>query len=455
MGLSSSMFDKYVLLSLKRRLFSGGAWAFAGRVGTMFFGLASNALLARLLSPQDLGTYFLAFSVASFGAMAGSLGLNQAAVRLIAESLGTGQFGRTRRVVGAVIVLGVLGILIIGCLYLLLLGRFLGTDLFDAPSLVAITWLVAGWMAVLTWQEILSGVFRGFHDIRWATVFGGLMTSVLLATSLLLLWLFQEESTLATVVLLAIVSGGASALLGGWLLRLKVTSIPLEGALNQRAFKTVAGVAWPLLITNLTLFALMQVDLWILGAFRSQEEVAIYGAAARLAALVVAPLAVVNAVVPPLIAEMYAQGRRGELERMLRFTAALAAAPALLTVLGFTILGVPILTLVYGGYYREGTVVLALLSLGQMASVLTGSCALTLMMTGHQVTSMIITVAAGVLMIIVALQVVDPYGATGVAVATCGGLVFQNVVMWLMAKRKTGIWTHFSFSVLRSIRGFS
>jgi O-antigen/teichoic acid export membrane protein len=426
---------------------------------TMLTGLFSNALLARLLSPQDLGSYFLAFSIASLGAMAGSLGLNHAVVRFVAESMGLGRFGRTRRVIAIVLGLGMLGSLGMSFAYLFL-GDLLGTTLFQARALAAVTGLIAGWIVAISLQEILSGIFRGFHDIRFATIFGGfgglggVAAGVLFIASLALLWVLEGQTKLATVMFLAVSSGCASALLGSWLLRHRAMSLPLGGADSQVGFMEILRVAWPLLVTNISVFALVQADIWILGAFRPQEEVALYGAAARVAALIWTPMVIVTAVVPPLIAEMYAQRRRRDLERTLRFTATLASIPAFLALIAFALLGEPILTLIYGDYYgvHDGTVVLTLLSIGQTVGVFTGACAMTLMMTGHQMISMAVTIATGVLTIIADLGVVDPYGPTGVAAATCGGVILQSVLMWLMARRKTGMWTHFDFRVFRSIR---
>ena len=83
------MTGSFTISSLsKERILSGGLWAFGGKAAMAPTGLASNVLLARLLSPQDLSAYFLAFSVVSFGAVLGSLGLGQTVVRLVAESLG-------------------------------------------------------------------------------------------------------------------------------------------------------------------------------------------------------------------------------------------------------------------------------------------------------------------------------------------------------------------------------
>jgi O-antigen/teichoic acid export membrane protein len=429
------------VISLKKRLLSGGAWAFAGRVGMVVVGLVSNALLARLLSPQDLGAYFLAVSIMLFGATAGSLGLNQAVVRFIAESLGNKQFQRARRAVVLASGYGALGAFGVGLAYLLF-GHLIGRDLFGAPALVSVTGLVAGGIVAMSLQQLLAEVFRGFYDIRLASLFGGLSSAIFLVTCLGLLWALEGQATLVVVMFLSAGSSFASVFLGGWLLRRKVTALPREGTEGWIRHKHILRVAWPLLITNLALLILTQADLWILGAFRSQEEVAIYGAAARVVFLLAMPLLVVNLVVMPLIAEMYAQGRRTELERTLRASATLAGIPASLTLLGFVLLGAPILGLVYGDYYRAGAVVLTLLSLGQLVNVWTGSSGITLMMTGHQFVMMAITVVCGAVTIATCLGVVGQYGSTGVAAAAAGGLALQSVSMWLGAKATTGMWTH-------------
>jgi O-antigen/teichoic acid export membrane protein len=435
------------LPSLERSLLSGGTWAFGGKALTVLVVLASNALLARLLSPEDLGAYFLAFSVVSVGALAGSLGLNLSVVRFVAESIGLNQTDRARRVVGVVFCLGAVGALVVGLLYLSL-GDFVGESLFGAPNLAAITGLVAGWMAVMVLQMLLAETFRGFNDIRLATLFSNLVTGVLLTACLALLWLLREEATLATVVLLAAASSFASTSLGGWLLYCKLTTFFPRGTKSRVRIGEVLSVSWPLLITNLTLFAVAQADVWVVGAFRPQEDVAIYGAAVRTVSLILMPLVIVDAVVSPVIAEKYAQRRREELENTLRTTATVAGIPAFLTLAVFILFGGPILGLVYGDYYRQGALVLALLSIGQIATVWSGSCRLTLTMTGHQTMLMVISTIGGVAMLVAALGVVGPYGTTGVALTASLGLALQHLLMLVAAKYTTGMWTHASFEGL-------
>ncbi len=438
---------------LKRRLLSGGAWALGGRALLAVTGLAVNALLGRLLAPEDLGVFFLAFSIVLFCAILGSLGLATAALRFVAENLGLNNPGQIRSVVVKVFALGISGSLAASLAYLLF-GQAVVASLFRVPALTAVAGLMAVWILATTLQHLLAETFRGFYDIRLATIFGkstagfgSLATGVLLAIGLAAMWIFEGSASFTSVVYLSLGSSVAGMLLAAWFLKRKVAALPTTpepgGDVRTSRILTVAG---PLLVTDLTLFALTQADLWIVGAFLPQSDVAVYGAAVRLVTFVILPLLIVNAVVPPMISDKYAQGRTAELQNLLRATATLAGLPALFVLGGFILFGEAILGLVYGDFYREGGTILVILTLGYLVSTWTGSCAITLALTGHQKMLMTITIITGALMITGGILSVNRYGMAGVAVATALGIALQSILMLLGARFATGMWTHISIT---------
>ncbi len=135
-----------------------------------------------------------------------------------------------------------------------------------------------------------------------------------------------------------------------WLLYGKISSLgPSEGAEAEEpvSAKEVLEDAIPFLAIALTSFVLLSADIWILGALGSGTDVAVYGAASKLVTFVAMPLLIVNLVLPPIVAEMYAQGQTGRLERTLRTFSTLAGVPSLLVLIVFMLLGGPILGLVY------------------------------------------------------------------------------------------------------------
>jgi O-antigen/teichoic acid export membrane protein len=322
----STVVDYLGASTLRRRLLSGSTWALGGKIGAATIGLVTNGVLTRLLTQQEFGVYLLAFSIISLGAVIASLGLPKTVLRFVAESMTLGQPGRARRAIYTALGLGVLGTLIISLAYLFIIGDLVSRHLFDSSALVAVIGLTAGWMAISTMQEIMAETFRGFHDIRMATLFGGLATGgksaglimrvVLLACLALLGLTSGWDTDLRTVMLASIGSGAASSLLAAFFLHKRVASLGRQGAEDPISTKDTLRDAFPILAISLTSFVLLSAaDLWILAYFRSDAEVGVYGAASRLVTLIAMPLLITNLVLPPIIAEMYAHGRTVTLER--------------------------------------------------------------------------------------------------------------------------------------------
>lgn len=425
---------------VKRRLVAGTAWVLAGRAVGTLVSLLISAMLARLLSPADLGTYFLVFSLVSTAAVVGQLGLNRAVVPLVARSLANGNAGRAKGAAMSAVHLGLLGALGVALILLLGPGDWLVTDLMQTPSLKPLLGYAAAWALLLALTGLLAEIFRGYHQIAGATLFGGLAANVLTAVPLVGLWWLEPEVQDVTLILQwSVGAAGASAIFAAYSLwrgsffAAQVERVPA---------REVASTAWPLFITTVFLFFLSQAGLWILGKYRPADEVALYGAAARLVLLVVMPLVVVNAVVPPLITEMYVKQHHRHLESLLRTVSAIAGIPALLAVAILALAGEPVMRLIYGAQYGVGAPVLAVLALGSVVHIWAGTANIVLMSTGHQTAMMVTTAVTGVIGVLLALYVVVDYGAFGVAVAMAIGGNLQGVGLWWVTHRKTGIWTH-------------
>src|SRR6266567_6321822 len=71
-------------------------WVVACRIVGIAATLAANILAARLLGPAEFGTYLLVTTVIALGGHLAMAGLNEAALRFIAESLALGRFTLAR-----------------------------------------------------------------------------------------------------------------------------------------------------------------------------------------------------------------------------------------------------------------------------------------------------------------------------------------------------------------------
>jgi O-antigen/teichoic acid export membrane protein len=114
------------------------------------------------------------------------------------------------------------------------------------------------------------------------------------------------------------------------------------------------------------------------------------------------------------------------------------------------LLGGPILGLVYSKpIYSSHTAVLVLLilSAAKLTAVWSGSCGLVLQFTGHQSSMLRVSVLTSPLFFVVAILATQRYGPVGVACAAGATTTLQNVIMVLLAKKKTGMWTQVMFSL--------
>lgn len=429
--------------SIKERLLSGSVWALLGRVMGAFFGLAVNMLLARLLTPEDFGAYFLTFSVVIFAALVAQMGTKQTIVRLMAESLSQEKFDQVISAVKTVIVIVLGGVLVVAGTYALFLGEFLGSRVFESELMGAIALLTALWIVAWTLQTVVTEMFRGFHDIRLASLFGGLCTSAISSVLFLGLWLLQGQTDLKTAVLLSVVAGLSSVFIAVILLgkKLSLTSV----ATSPGNYSQVVSIAWPLYLTGLLLFAISEGHLWILGYFRPESEVALYGAATRLVNLIAMPLLIVNNVLPPMITELYTKGDNVQVEKVLQNTAAIVGVVSIAILGMLMVFGEWILLAVYGEFYVSALDLMMVVAVGKTINVLTGSPGVLMAMAGQQKALLWTSLLAGIAGVLTSIYLVGAFHGIGVAIGMSAGLALHNILMWFYCHKKLNIWTHMKF----------
>jgi O-antigen/teichoic acid export membrane protein len=427
--------------TLKQRLLSGGAWTVGARVVAGAAGFSVNALLSRLVSPEDLGSYFLLVSIASLGALAAQLGLQVAVVRMVAEAMAWGDTARARGVMHAALAI------VAGCALVLGIAvAWAGPDAavyaFNSSALGQTAWLAGAWLAGLALMNLVAEIFRGLHDYRLAGVLGGAGSNVLLLVALLGVLALQGSASLQEAAGLGVCAVVIAAVGGLLVLRRRASRFSTAKQVSRR---DLLAVGLPLLVTSLAIFVCTQADLWILGMSRDKEEVAMYGAAVRLVQLVMMPMLMINAVLAPTIAELFSQGQLAKLERMLRASAALSGLTALVALVVLCAGADPLLGWVYGDYYRGGALALMLVSAGQTVNVLTGPAVLVLMMTGHQRAAMGISLACGAGLIALGLAVVEESGFNGVAAVAAAMTALHGLASAAWVLRTSGMRTFCGF----------
>lgn len=404
--------------------------------------------MTRHLSPADVGVYFLANSLVLVFSLFGRMGLDRAAVRFIAESLAVSGPRQAESDVRRIVATAGLAISMTVAGALLGIGSAIARGLFESPGLDRILPIVAAWFSAVALQRVAAEVFRGYSRFGLASLFGGpagnlsaYFAVAVVASTASVVSLQRVVSAIAGAFFIAAI---AAVLLAVHQARIAAADSPPE-TLSPKPIRILLGTALPFLAVEASSYLLAQADLWVLGAMRSEEVVAMYGAALRLIVFVGMPMMIVNSVAQPIIARMSSQGRITELQNVLRAAAFAAGIPAAMILASFVAFGPQILDLVFGSQYTNAATVLAVLSIGRLVQVWSGPCGMVLAMTGHQKALMTITAFSGVLVVVLLPVLIGLAGTTGCAVGAAIAVAIQNMVTLVVTHRLTGIWTHISF----------
>jgi O-antigen/teichoic acid export membrane protein len=424
---------------LETEIARGGIWITVKQSIHVLAAVILNILLARLLSPSELGLYFLVVSLVAVLMTVSQLGLNQSVVRFVSVAEVRGGDGNASAVLVRSLSLCWLATLVLAILGLLFGERIL-SSLAGEPVGRTLVILMIFWVLLAASQALISDVFRGLARFRETALFGGVVSNVLLVLFLLALVGSETPTRIAGVLWLTILSLLAGVVLGAAQFMLVLRKRE-GGARSGVRLSHLWSVAWPIWLVGLTQVAMAQGGLWILGYFEVESQVALFGTASRVAALVTMPLLVVNAVISPYVARLLSSGAVIELQSLLRKAATLTTIVAALIVGVFSVGGKILLTRLFGDFYIQGFGILVILSVGFLVNVAAGSAGIVMMMSGHQRTLLLVTLVSYSVVLLGTLISVPLLGAKGLAVSTMMGMLVQNFLAVAAVRRFVGIWT--------------
>jgi O-antigen/teichoic acid export membrane protein len=412
-------------------------WSSIGRFGTLAVTLVITALVARLLTPDDFGSYLLLVSSAATVALFAQAALPQTAVRSVAAAVVDERGNRARGAIGRVVrmtvVTALVALAVVASPARDLLQVAFPTVPFDA-AFAGFVGIVAARLFENVWPEI----FRGLKDFRNAAIFAGLASGAVLALLLVLLQLRDSRPTLNEILLVTALASGVALALASLLLWRRVRRLPRTTGERRFDFSLIDVTLWGGIALN---FVVTQMDLWVVGALASPEDLALYGAAYRLSMVVQVPATIAQFVVPPLVVQLLAQRRKAQLQSVVQSVATVASVPSLAIVAFFALAGPLVCALVYGSFYADAGIVLAVLALGKAANVLTGACGVTLIMAGGRRQNLVAMIVTFVVTLPLQVLGFHLFGILGVAAATALGVLLQNVLLVIAVRRLVGIST--------------
>lgn len=396
----------------------------------LLLGFALNVLIARYLSIDQAGYYFIAFTVVQVLAVISQIGLPFSILRFIGSSKSDNNMTEASAVYKTSAKWVFSLAIALSILFWLLIDWF-SVYAFEKPELGDVFRTILPSVMLLAILNINIHALQALGDSVRSVIAVNIIPQILLiiiilsglASNALTATLFLSLSYMVAVIISSI-----------WVL--SKSGIQWRGIDNFHATSLWESCRplWWMSIMNLIVQWGSQL---IASIYASPEEYANFAVAQRIVFLVSFLLVTANQILAPKYAALYKKGEMVELEKLVLITTKmilLFSLPIVILILMYPqfVLGM------FGEEYKAGALVLRILVVGHLLNIATGSVGCLLPMTGHERDLCNVVAFSSIVTVIFSLILIPAVGIVGAALSTTIALASQKLLAVLIVNRRLG-----------------
>jgi O-antigen/teichoic acid export membrane protein len=407
-------------------------------LGVTFMTLSflTSIILARWLGENGFGVYTYAMTWSALLGIPATLGFNNLLVREVAiynSQLAWGLIRGLLQFANAIVFIVSSLMALIAIAIILHWGQYSQLDLLPSLCLAMIS------LPLVSLISLRIATMKGLHRV----VLGQMPEKLLAPLVFIFLtiscsWFLRNQGNITVWVMgLKLISLGITFVVGVVLL---VRVLPQEIKQAKPEYKILTWLkdGLPFILLGGLVVINSRIDILMLGAFKGAGAVGVYAVVSRVTSLIVFGLVIVNSVLSPTFATLYAEGKLEQLQKLVTHSTRLISLLALVMTLGLIALRSPILQL-FGADFIHGQTALIILSVGYLVNALTGSVGLLLNMTGHAKFSAATVAFAALINICLNWLLIPKWGVNGAAIATAFSMIVSNVIGAILVRQKLGI----------------
>jgi O-antigen/teichoic acid export membrane protein len=406
---------------------------FLVRVASAGLALVSQVLLARWMGSFEFGIYIYAWTwVLMIGALS-DLGLSSAARRFIPEYVELKTFDLLRGFLSgsrwlSIAVATAIGAAGVVAVWLLTpyLDNFAVVPLYLACVIIPIYGLVqsqAGIAQSFDWPNLALMPFYIWRQLTITALIGAA-------------YLIGAPTDAVTAMIVAAITTWAVTIGQMFVLNRRLKDKVPPGP-RRYEVKTWFATSIPIFVVEGFYLLLTYVDILALEHYRSPDEVAVYYAGARLLAIVAFVYFAIAGATTHKFTEYHVSGDSKRLASFFAETIKWTFWPSLAVCAAILAFGKPLLGL-FGADFESGYDVMFILSVGMLARAAVGPAERLLNMLGERKQCAAIYAVAFAINLVLCIVLIPRIGIEGAAVATSTALVFESILLYLVAKRRLG-----------------
>ena len=404
-------------------------WSVSSRFAAAGLAFLLNIVLVRSLSQNDLGHFYLNWSLAWGGALLCQWGASMLAVKWVATARARGDHEEVRSSTWSLIGFTLLHGLIVSVLMVALLDRPLDGLM-----------ILAAWTFAAGMQNLVPEIVRGFDDLKWASLLSGPIPQICIFVSITAAHLIWKNLTYSQAAIFFIAGSLACSAFGLVLIARRAAP-----TFRLMSYKRFIRESTPIALSLSATYLLSQADLWVCSALLTKGDVAVYGIAQRFVAFVSMPMMIFGSVVTPTISEALALQQKDRLHDIVAKGTFITSAFALAVFLGGLFFGWPIMKFLFGETYTAAYPLFLILGMGQVLHAMAGPNGYLLLLSGYQGVAMLATIASAAILGVSAWMGGIEAGSQGIAIANSFALMVQTLWMWTAVRHYLKMNSHFQW----------
>jgi O-antigen/teichoic acid export membrane protein len=288
---------------LRGELIRGAAGSFGLKTASVFMGLISSLVLARVLRPEKFGFYTFAFSIVIMLSVPAQLGLPNLLVRYVAQYEVQEEWGKLKGVMKrsnqAVLIFSLVAVI---C------GFFLAFVLFSSVTsdeAVVFYWALL-LIPIASLGALKAAALRGLRYIVLGLAPDKVIQQGLLVAGVIMVYYIISAKSVSaeTTMIIHVLAAAISFLIGAWWL---INRLPDKVRKAKPEFKNKKwiNVALPFLFIGGSQILIGRIDIAMLGWYSDSANVGLYEVAVKSSKIVSFGLIAMNLIVAPYFSRLY------------------------------------------------------------------------------------------------------------------------------------------------------
>ncbi|MCL5883279.1 MAG: flippase [Actinobacteria bacterium] len=404
---------------------------FSGTISRAMLVYVYTFVLARMLSADELGQYFLIFTIINLLGAAAIVGLDMGVVRYVSLYAGQRNYNLAKKSLQTAL------LIIIEFFLVFAVGLFLAaprvTGIFMNGNAGAITPLRLFAIAIplMVIARMFNSTTQGMHQMQYQVYSRDIGEQIFkLALTLGAFGLGLGLIGVIWASVAAVAMAAALSLYFAWKVLLRYAKAGSDAAPDAgqiRPARALWRYSYPLALANVVVAVQLQTDMLLLGYLGTTSDVGYYGVALKLALVGAKILSAFAIVMTPIIADLWNRKMTDDLQTLFRVITRWVVILNLPVLLVLVVFANGIMK-IFGAGFTAGSVALILLAIGQMVNAGTGTAGVMIIMSGMSKLELLNVVVTLIVDAGLCFLLIPRYGLVGAAIASMSSIMVVNIM---------------------------